>query len=725
MSDFDRQIRQRRAHDQLHVSRAVRSLSGAVNREDAPDGGMRLSDAEDAALYDVCRYFGLPDKALPSGLSDLEDKLNDLLESRGVMRRPIRLDGDWRKNMTGPVLCRKAADGAAVALFQDAFGRYYYNDRVQRRRVRVDARGAAELERDALCFYRPLPERKLTAIDMMRFALKCPAPTDWAILIFCILFVTLAGMITPKVTQLLFSSVIPAGSGLRLATTAVLLVSMALGTYLLNIFRNIYNARITQKVSYSLSSAAFSRMLSLPAAFFKRYDAGDMASRISAMQSLGETLMSVVLSGGLTTVFSLVYVLQIFDLAPGMVLPALTAILLQFAVSILLILGQQKLQNRSVKADAKLAGTVFSLFSGIQKIKLAGAESRAFHRWADSYREKARTQFAPPMSLIVLSTLSPVVSLLGTMLIFGVGASRLDLSEYMAFTAAFGMTSSAIMGFTSLAGQLAGVKPALELARPLLETEPEIAGERETVHDLTGRIDISNLSFRYTEDGPWIIDGLDLSIAPGDYVAIVGATGCGKSTLLRLLLGFESPQNGAVFYDGKDVGRLDIRSLRRRIGTVLQDGKLFRSSVYGNIVITSPDRSLDAAWEAAEIAQIADDIRAMPMGMHTDLSGGGVSGGQRQRILIARAVASKPSILIFDEATSALDNVTQARISRALDQMHCTRIVVAHRLSTIRNCGRIIVLDKGKIIEDGSYEELIEKNGFFAELVARQRLGSA
>jgi len=462
-------------------------------------------------------------------------------------------------------------------------------------------------------------------------------------------------------------------------------------------------------------------MLSMPTEFFKRYGSGDMASRVSAVQTLGTTLMSAALNGGLTTVFSLIYIFQIFNIAPGMVWPALAAIALQFAVSILLVLSQRKLQTRLVKAGARLSGTVFSLFSGIQKIKLAGAESRAFHRWADSYREKAEAQYAPPMSLIVLSALTPAVSILGSAIIYAAGAEKLDLAGYMAFNAAYGMTASAIMGFSSLAGQLAGVGPTLELARPLLETEPEITGDRESIHSITGRIDVSNLSFRYTEDGPWIIDGLDLSIEPGSYTAIVGTTGCGKSTLLRLLLGFETPRAGAVFYDGKDISRVDIRSLRRLIGTVLQDGKLFRSSVFGNIVITSPEKTLDAAWEAAEAAQIADDIRAMPMGMHTDLSGGGVSGGQRQRILIARAIAPKPKVLIFDEATSALDNVTQAKVSEALDKMDCTRIIVAHRLSTIRNCERIIVLDKGHIIEDGSYEELLAKNGFFAELVARQR----
>ena len=241
---------------------------------------------------------------------------------------------------------------------------------------------------------------------------------------------------------------------------------------------------------------------------------------------------------------------------------------------------------------------------------------------------------------------------------------------------------------------------------------------------ISGAVELNNVYFRYSENTPYIVNDLSLKIQPGEYIAIVGRTGCGKSTLLRLLLGFEKPEKGAIYYDGKDMNKLDMSSLRRRIGTVLQNGSLFQGDIYSNIVITAPELTLDDAWEAAEKAGIADDIRAMPMGMQTLISEGqgGISGGQKQRIMIARAIAPRPKILMFDEATSALDNKTQRQVSEALDAMGCTRIVIAHRLSTIRHCDRILVLDKGSIIEDGAYDELIEKDGFFADLVARQRL---
>ena len=281
--------------------------------------------------------------------------------------------------------------------------------------------------------------------------------------------------------------------------------------------------------------------------------------------------------------------------------------------------------------------------------------------------------------------------------------------------------------FTALTGvalNLAQIKPILDMAEPILEAEPESSERKAMVSRLSGGIELVNVRFRYNETMPYVVDGMSLKIKAGEYLAIVGASGCGKSTLLRLLMGFETPEKGAIYYDGRDMRNLDLRSLRRKIGSVTQDGTLFPGDIYSNIVISAPHLTLDEAWEAAELAGMAETIRAMPMGMHTIVSEGqgGISGGQKQRLMIARAVAPRPKILMFDEATSALDNVTQKQVSDALAGLKCTRIVVAHRLSTIRHCDRILVLDKGRIVEDGTYDELISRDGFFADLVSRQRL---
>ena len=369
----------------------------------------------------------------------------------------------------------------------------------------------------------------------------------------------------------------------------------------------------------------------------------------------------------------------------------------------------------------------YALITGIQKIKLAGAEKRAFARWGNLYAENAKLTYGPPTFIKLNSVISLAISLVGTIVMYSMAVkSGISVADYYAFNTAYGMVSGAFMALAGIALTVSQIKPILNMVKPFFDAVPEVSDGKQVITRLSGGIELNNVSFRYSENMPLVVDDMSLKIRPGQYVAIVGKTGCGKSTLMRLLLGFEHPQKGAIYYDGRDLERIDLRSLRRRIGVVMQNGKLFQGDIYSNIVISAPWLSQDEAWEAAELAGIADDIRKMPMGMNTIISegSGGISGGQRQRLMIARAIAPKPKILMFDEATSALDNITQKKISESLGSLKCTRIVIAHRLSTIKQCDRIIVLDRGKIIEDGKYDELIEKNGFFAELVARQRLDS-
>ncbi|MBR4320456.1 MAG: ATP-binding cassette domain-containing protein, partial [Oscillospiraceae bacterium] len=413
------------------------------------------------------------------------------------------------------------------------------------------------------------------------------------------------------------------------------------------------------------------------------------------------------------------------DFAPALVIPSFIIILTTVIFSTISSVVQIQISKKQMELNAKESGMTYSMISGIQKIKLAGAEKRFFARWLNLYADSAELIYAPPTFIKVNSVITTAISLISNIILYFLAVdSGIDQSNYYAFTASYG----AVMGaFSSLAGtalSVGRIKPILDMAKPFLETEPEVADNKEIITKISGNIELNNIYFRYHENAPYIVNNMSLKIHSGEYVAIVGKTGCGKSTLMRLLLGFEKPEKGAIYYDGKDLNRLDLSSLRRKIGTVMQTGGLFQGDIYSNIVISAPHLTLEDAWEAAEKAGIAEDIRSMPMGMHTLISEGqgGISGGQKQRIMIARAIAPKPKILMFDEATSALDNKTQKQVSQALDAMGCTRIVIAHRLSTIKHCDRILVLDKGQIIEDGSYDELIAKGGYFAELVERQRL---
>ena len=465
--------------------------------------------------------------------------------------------------------------------------------------------------------------------------------------------------------------------------------------------------------------------MSLPADFFRSYSAGELRSRSQSVNQLCSLLMGMVMSTGLTSLASLMYVTQIFSYTPMLVVPSLIIILVTVIFSTVSTLVQIKINKKVLEQGAKESGMSYAMITGVQKIKLAGAEKRIFAKWLDIYSEEAELTYNPPMFIKINSVISLAITLISNIVLYYMAVkSGIGQSSYFAFTSAYGMLSGAFTMLSGVALSAAKVKPILEMAEPFLNTEPETSENKEIVTSLSGGVELDHISFRYAEGLPLVIDDLSLKITPGEYVAIVGKTGCGKSTLMRILLGFEKPEKGTVRFDGKDINTLDLPSLRKKIGTVMQDAGLFQGDIYSNIVITAPQLTLDAAWEAAEKAGIADDIREMPMGMNTVIAEGqgGISGGQRQRLMIARAIAPKPKLLMFDEATSALDNKTQKQVSEALDSMGCTRIVIAHRLSTIKHCDRILVIDGGRIIEDGKYEELIAKNGYFAELVERQRL---
>ena len=470
------------------------------------------------------------------------------------------------------------------------------------------------------------------------------------------------------------------------------------------------------------------RILSLPPDFFKKFSAGELSGRSQNIQLLCSMLVSTVFSTGLTSVFSLIYVTQIFTYAPALLVPALLIIGVTIVFTVVTTFYQMRYSRKQMEVGAKESGMCYGLITGIQKIKLSGAEKRAYARWSNLYAKQVDLTYNTPLFLKANATFSTMITLIGTLVMYYMAIqSGVSVADYYAFNTAYGMVSGSFMAVAGIAASLAQFKPILDMAKPIMETIPEVSEGKQVVNRLSGGIEVNNITFRYTEDMPPVIDNLSLKIKPGQYVAIVGATGCGKSTLLRIMLGFEKPQKGAVYYDGKNLENLDLKSLRRKIGVVMQTGGLFQGDIFSNITISAPQLSMNEAWEAAQMAGIAEDIRRMPMGMHTIISegSGGISGGQKQRLMIARAIAPKPKILMFDEATSALDNLTQKIVSDSLDKLKCTRIVIAHRLSTIRQCDRIVFIEKGRIVEDGTYEELIALNGKFAELVERQRLDAA
>ena len=724
MGWFDEQIRQRKLNDDCLFEEAFADIAGAVTGKRVYSALNDFQKSKDA-IEEILKFYHVRASELPENIEDINEQLEYLLRPHGIMRRTVILDKGWYKDAIGAMLAVRKSDGLPVALIPAGMAGYTYYDADSGRYIKINGRNESLFEEEAIAFYSSFPLRKLGIADLMRYIIHTLSISDFVMVGIATLAVTLIGLLTPKLTNLMFSDVLESGSVRVLISLAVFMVCVSASSIIAGGIKTLLLARVSTKTDLAVQAASMMRVLSLPAGFFKDYSAGELSSRAQHINSLCSMLVSTVLSTGLTSVFSLVYISQIFKYAPMLVVPALTVIAATVICSIVTMFVHMKNSKKRMESAAKESGLSYSLISGVQKIKISGSEKRAFAKWAKLYAQEAKLTYNPPLFLKINSALNLAISLAGTIIMYYFAAAGgVPVADYYAFTAAYGMVSGAFMSLASMTMTVAGIRPVLDMAKPVLEAEPEIAEGKRVVERVSGGIELNNVSFRYSDSMPNVIDNLSIKIRPGQYVAIVGSTGCGKSTLMRLMLGFEKAQKGAIYYDSRDISKLDLKSLRRRIGVVMQDSKLFSGDIYSNITISAPWLTLDEAWEAAELSGIAEDIRRMPMGMHTVISegSGGVSGGQRQRLMIARAIAPKPKILMFDEATSALDNITQKKVSESLDNLKCTRIVIAHRLSTIRSCDRIIYLENGRIAEDGTYEELIAKNGRFAELVERQRL---
>ncbi len=724
MGWFDDQIEFRKKHEREFLSDSFESIARSVTGRKIRKS---LADQEDVsdAVSALLRHMGVKEREVPPTVKGLRDRLDYLLSSTGILYREIILTKGWQTDAMGPMIGSIRETGTVIAILPSEMGGYEYTDPATGRRVRITAQTAKGISEEALCFYRPLPMRELKLKDLLRYMISCLTTRDLANFAFASLAIALVGLLMPRLNRILTGTVIATGSMQLLYAVVSFLFFATAASVLISIIREMLLSRIRYKLNVSVSAATMMRILSLPASFFKDYSVGELDQYVSYMDSLCSILVDSIFSTAVTGVFSLVYLAQIFTFAPSLVWPSLIVTLLTLAVSLLSARVQMRLDQEKMVYTAKERGLVFSLINGIQKIRLSGAENRAFSKWTQLYVKSAQLIFNPPTIVRLASVFTTAVSMTGTAVMYFIAVrSHVSVADYFAFNAAYAYISSAFTSLASVALSAASIKPITDLIKPLLSATPETSDNKETVTHLSGNIEISHITFGYDPESKPLFEDFSLNIPARQYVAIVGKSGCGKSTLVRLLLGFEKPSRGVISYDRKDLQQLDMRSVRRQIGVVMQDGKLFSGSIFDNIVISNPTLTLQEAWDAAEIAGIADDIRDKPMGMHTMLQEGGgtISGGQRQRLMIARAIPPKPRLLIFDEATSALDNITQRQVSEALDKMKCTRIVIAHRLSTIRHCDRILVLDQGKIVEDGTYDQLLARNGVFADLVARQQL---
>ncbi|MCQ2408852.1 MAG: ATP-binding cassette domain-containing protein, partial [Oscillospiraceae bacterium] len=624
MSWFEEQLRYREQSDTADFEDAIDSIANAVM-------GTRLRDAlsqneiAGSAIEEILKYYHCKAKRdeLPPQIRTVDEQIEYRMRPFGIKSRSVTLERGWYNHAVGAMLGTMKEDGSAVALIPGKLAGYRLINFKTGKQIKLNKKTEGLLDKEAICFYEPLPQKALTMADLLKFLVQQLSVSDIVLYLLLMGLSAALGLLSPLFTKWLFGDVLQSGSIQVLLSLAVFMVCFSISQLCFNAFQGLVNSRIGIKQNIAVQAAVMNRIMSLPPTFFKKYASGELSQRATYVQSLCSILFNTIGMTGLTSLFSLIYIGQIFAFAPSLVVPSLIITAATITLSLLTTFAQMKITREKMDISAKTSGLTYATITGIQKIKLAGAEKRMFSRWARQYAKEAQLEYNPPVFLKLSGTISLVLSLAGTMILYATAIkSGISVADYYAFNTAYGMVSSAFMSVVSIATTIANIKPTLEMAKPIMEAEPEAHVGKEIITSLQGNIELSHVCFRYDDSMPNVIDDLSLTIKAGEYLAIVGSTGCGKSTLMRLLLGFETPRKGSIFFDKKDIARIDLESLRSKIGTVMQDGKLFLGDIFSNIVITAPELTMDAAWEAAEIASIADDIRAMPMGMNTIISEG-------------------------------------------------------------------------------------------------------
>jgi NHLM bacteriocin system ABC transporter ATP-binding protein len=640
----------------------------------------------------------------------------------------VLLTGEWWTGDHGPLVAFTADAGRPVALLRRRGSGYAVHDPTARTVTPVTAVVARTLRPLAYMFFASFGHRRLTMATLWRSGFRGAGRDLAGVLLLSAAAAGLA-LVTPLLSQVLFDAVVPQADRAQVPVIGGVLVMFALAAAVFGLIRGRLLLRLEATVELNLEAALMDRLLRLPAAFFRRHLTGDLAQRIMGISAIRHALTGTVVTAILSGVFALVSLglVVYYDVR----LAILGGVLSVLALGVILGGSVAALRHHRAATEraGRVAGLVLQLLSAISKLRIAAAEGRAFSVWAREFAEQKGRAFDAGAVLNHFAVFSAAYPLLTTMAFFAAihaatGPDHAAIVSTGAFIAVMAAFAQLLTGMLGLGGSLISVLqvvPQYQRLRPVLTHRPEADAGRVDPGPLRGDLEVTNLTFRYSAGGGIILNDVSLSARPGELVAVVGPSGSGKSTLVRLLLGFERPQAGAVYYDGKDLASLDLEGVRRQCGVVLQHGRLMAGDVLSNIV--GPwNLSAEHAWAAARLVGLEDDLRAMPMGLYTLVSedGGTFSGGQRQRLLLARAIVHQPAVLFLDEATSALDNRTQAIVSRSLTRLQVTRLVIAHRLSTIRDADRIYVLDGGRIVESGTYDSLLRGGGAFTALAARQ-----
>jgi len=723
-------LEERDAVQRRRTRSALGTLASALD-ETAPVQ-LRESALENALVL-VAGSLGLEVAAMPrSAVGRSPHELLDTLTRASRLRyRRVLLRGAWWKSDSGPLVGFLKDGGQPVALLPADASGYVLVDPQTADRVRLDKSTASHLIPDAVMVYPRLPDGLSQPLQLVRFLLRGKG-TDILLVIVLALLGTAFGMLTPLVTAVVMDTAIPGADRQLLIELGLILLAAALGGAGFDLAQGILSIRMAVSSEAIAQATLWDRLLSLRVSFFSRYTTGDLLSRVSSASDISRQLNGATVQSLLAALMSL---LNLGLMAYFSLRLAIMACALAMAVGACTLVGGHYIRRYSrllLELRGEFFGLVVQMINAVNKIRVAGAQQRAFATWAARYAKQlglVRRAHAVEDYLVVLNQVLPALS---TIVLFWMAAglmsdgrrgasADISIGVFLAFYAAMGTFLAGVTALSLTAVDLLEAAAKAKRIHPLLEAEQEVDESKVDPGPLAGGITLDHVDFRYIEGGRKILDNVSLRADPTEFIALAGPSGSGKSTILRLLLGFESPESGMVAFDGQDLTSLDTAAVRRQIGVVLQSGRITAGSIIDNICVGATV-TLEEAWEAVEDAGLADDIRAMPMGLHTVVSEGGTnfSGGQRQRLLIARALVARPRILLMDEATSALDNRTQSIVSESLKRRRVTRLVVAHRLSTIRHADRVYVLRRGVVVETGGYAELVAANGLFAALMARQ-----
>lgn len=642
----------------------------------------------------------------------------ELIKTKGgISLRNVDLEEDWHRTTILPMIA-DTVDGRRLVILPTGYGGCYYIE--NRKKIHINDNNKDIFKPQAICLYKGFKPGPVSRRDMLSFLAESMYGKRLVSIIVVSVAAVASGMLIPWITEFIFKNIIPSGQPVGI-NFAIFILSAVVIRVLMQFTQMLVLNNCVQEANAYMQSAIYSRVMSLTPAFFKRVKSGELVRMIMEFSDITKFASAQSIGTVICMILSPMYFIQIYNYAPQMLWWIITvSATLMFLAVVEAIYSMRMMKNRT-EALSDMSGFCYEIFAAMDQIKLCGAEHRVFERWSEKYLNSSKAGDVP-FFIRHMPAIHKTVSVAATFGIFILG-SKLVSYQYIPFYTAYGAF------IASLAIATGGVKSVLSftssysLIQPLLTAEcEEYETGKKHITKIDGNISISDLKFRYEKNTPYVIDGISFDIHKNESIGIIGASGSGKSTLIRLLLGFEKPETGSIDIDGTDLREIDLKSYRRLVGVVLQDGGLISGDIFSNITMTKPDATVEEVKRAAELAGLSEDLADMPMGLHTPVNNDNntLSGGQVQRILIARAIVSNPSLIVFDEATSSLDNIVQAKITESLNELECTKIIVAHRLSTIKQCDRIIVMENGKIVQEGKYDELINSDGNFKDFAVKQ-----